>query len=328
MARPLRLEFPGAIWHVTSRGNAREAIFVNDGDRIAFLGILERVVGTFCWQVHAWVLMENHFHLVVETPEPTLSRGMRQLDGIYTQRFNVRHERVGHLFQGRFKALLVERQEHLLELARYVVLNPVRAGIVAHADEWRWSSYRATAGLDPAPTWLEVSWLLANFDDTGARRAQKRYIEFVAEGVASGYRPWAQVIGQLYLGREEFVTEVTGKAATTALSHEHPRVQRAAGHAGARELLAAVTAEFGTTADAIRTFRRGHARKALAFVGRTDLALRLGELAPILGVTDWSISHLAAAGERVAGSDAVFRAKLDAVRRRLSLPATTQYDQT
>jgi REP element-mobilizing transposase RayT len=328
MARPLRLEFPGAIWHVTARGNARGAIFVNDGDRTAFLGILEKVVDTFRWQVHAWVLMGNHYHLVVETPDPNLARGMRQLNGIYTQRFNARHERVGHLLQGRYKALLVERQTHLLELARYVVLNPVRGGLVEHAADWPWSSYRATAGLTQPPAWLEVSWLLTHFDGQGSRRAQKRYAAFVAEGIGSGYRPWSQVIGQLYLGREQFVAEAVGRSSAAATCPEHPRAQRAAGHAGARELLAAVADEFGAAPEALRTVRRGLARKALALLGRQDLALHLRELAPMLGVTDWSVSHLATAGERLAVADASFRAKLEVVRRRLSLPDRSPYGQT
>ena len=324
MARPLRLEFPGAIWHVTARGNAREAIYLDDGDRRAFLAILARVVGVFRWQVHAWVLMGNHFHLVVETPEPTLARGMRQLNGIYTQRFNARHERVGHLFQGRYRAVLVEREPHLLELSRYVVLNPVRAGLVAHAAEWPWSSYRAAVGHDPAPPWLDVSWLLGNFDETSTRRAQRRYAGFVAEGAASGYRPWPQVVGQLYLGRQEFVAEVAGKTAPAAGDHEHPRVQRAAGHPGLQELVAAAAAEFGTSAEAIRGVRRGAARKALALVGRLDLSLHLKELAGVLGITDWSISNLTATAERLAAADTGFAARVEAVRRRLGLTARTQ----
>ena len=320
MARPLRLEHPGAIWHVTARGNAREPIFLNDGDRLAFLDILDRVVGTFRWFIHAWVLMENHFHLVVETPEPTLSRGMRQLNGIYTQRFNARHARVGHLLQGRFKAVVVERQAHLLELARYVVLNPVRAGVVGDAQAWPWSSYRATAGVEPAPSWLSTSWLLASFDDSSPRRAQKRYSAFVAEGIEGSYRPWEQVIGQLYLGGGEFVAETAGKLVPPSASHEYPKAQRAAGHAGLAELVAAVAAEFSTSVDAIRTVKRGPARKALAYVGRVDLALKLRELAPLLGITEWSISNLAAAGERLASTDTGFRSRVDAVRVRLATP--------
>ena len=138
MARPLRLEFPGAVYHVTSRGNARAAIFLDDEDRPIFLGVLGAVVARFGWLCHAYCLMDNHYHLLLETPDPNLSRGMRQLNGVYTQRFNRRHGRVGHVLQGRFKAILVDRDGYLLELARYLVLNPVRAGRVK--DPGRYST--------------------------------------------------------------------------------------------------------------------------------------------------------------------------------------------
>jgi len=161
MARPLRIEFPGAVYHITSRGNALQDIYVDDADREAFLDVLTRVVERFHWLCHAYCLMGNHYHLLVETLEPTLSRGMRQLNGVYTQRFNRRHGRAGHLFGGRFKAILVEREAYLLELCRYVVLNPVRAGLVRAAKDWPWSSYRATAGLAEAPPFLTVDWILA-----------------------------------------------------------------------------------------------------------------------------------------------------------------------
>lgn len=133
MARPLRIEFTGALYHVTSRGDRREAIYEDDTDRIRFLEVLGQVAADFNWVVHAYCLMTNHYHLVVETPDGNLSKGMRQLNGVYTQYSNRRHRRVGHLFQGRFKAILVDRDSYLLELARYVVLNPVRAGMVSDA---------------------------------------------------------------------------------------------------------------------------------------------------------------------------------------------------
>jgi REP element-mobilizing transposase RayT len=132
MARPLRLEFAGALYHVTARGNERRSIFLGDadGDRAAFLGILGETCDRFNWICHAYCLMTNHYHLLLETPDANLSKGMRQLNGVYTQYVNRAHGRVGHLFEGRFKAILVERERYLLELARYVVLNPVRAGMV------------------------------------------------------------------------------------------------------------------------------------------------------------------------------------------------------
>ena len=181
MARPLRLEHPGALWHVTARGNERGEVFRDDADRREFLAVLGRTASVYGWRLHAYVLMGNHYHLLVETPEPTLSRGMRDLNGVTTQRFNRRHGRTGHLFEGRFKAILVEREAHLLELVRYVVLNPVRAGLAKSPAAWAWSSYKATAGLAEAPEWLETSWTLEQFGRRPAE-ARRRYVAFVADG--------------------------------------------------------------------------------------------------------------------------------------------------
>ena len=140
MARPLRLEFSGALYHVTSRGDGREAIFLADGDRKLFLDVFAGVSERFNWVLHAYCLMTNHYHLLVETPDANLSKGMRQLNGVYTQRFNRTYNRSGHVFQGRYKAILAQKEAYLLELARYVVLNPVRARMVRTAAEWPWSN--------------------------------------------------------------------------------------------------------------------------------------------------------------------------------------------
>ena len=137
MARPLRLEFSGALYHVTSRGDGREDIYGAAGDRRMFLDLLAGVWGRFNWTIHAYCLMTNHYHLLVETPDGNLAKGMRELNGVYTQRFNRVHARVGHVFQGRYKAILVQKDAYLFELARYVVLNPVRAGMVRTPGEYR-----------------------------------------------------------------------------------------------------------------------------------------------------------------------------------------------
>jgi len=202
MARPLRLEFPGAIYHLTGRGNARQKVFFADADRELFLNTLAGVVTRYHWICHASCLMANHYHLLVETPKANLSIGMRQLNGIYTQRFNRRHHRVGHLFQGRFKAILVERESHLLELCRYIVLNPARVKGAAQASTWKWSSYRATAGLASVPELLCTDWVLEQFGKSRSR-AQQQYREFIRDGMAS--RPWDDLKGQIYLGSEAFI---------------------------------------------------------------------------------------------------------------------------
>ena len=146
MSRPLRIEYAGALYHVTSRGDRREDIYHDDEDRQIWLDVFSQVCSRFNWRCHAWCQMDNHYHVLLETAEGNLSQGMRQLNGVYTQKSNRRHGRVGHVFQGRYKAILVERNEYLLELCRYVVLNPIRAGMVSDLDEWSWSSYRAMIG--------------------------------------------------------------------------------------------------------------------------------------------------------------------------------------
>ena len=226
IARPLRIEFAGALYHITARGNAGADVFTDGTDRRAFLAVLGEVIERFAWRCHAYCLMGNHYHLVIETPEPTLSRGMRQLNGVYTQRFNRRHGRTGHLFQGRYHAVLVEREAHLLELARYVVLNPVRAGLAHGARDWRWSSYQATASAGATPEWLCTEWLLGRF---GARPrvARRNYAAFVAAG-AKADSPWRQLRGQIYLGGEAFVSAMHKRAAKGVGSLEVPRDQRAA----------------------------------------------------------------------------------------------------
>ena len=202
MTRPIRLEFSGALYHVTSRGDGREAIYLSDDDRVDWLAVLEQVCKRFNWVVHAWCQMSNHYHLLLETPEGHLSAGMRQLNGVYTQSFNRRHARVGHVFQGRYKAILVERDAYLLELARYIVLNPVRAGMVARAQDWPWSSCRAMLGEVPVPAWLNVAHILTAFA-AQPERAVARYLAFVEEGVG---RPsvWNDLKAQMYLGGETF----------------------------------------------------------------------------------------------------------------------------
>jgi REP element-mobilizing transposase RayT len=153
MARPLRIEYPGALYHVTSRGDRQEAIVEDDPDRTAFLNVLGEVISRFRWRCHAYCLMGNHYHLMIETPEGNLTKGMRQLNGVFTQWSNRRHKRSGHLFQGRYKAILVDRDSYFLELARYIVLNPVRAAMVTHPSRWQWSSYGGgeKRGREPFP---------------------------------------------------------------------------------------------------------------------------------------------------------------------------------
>jgi putative transposase len=211
MSRPIRIEYPGAIYHITARGNAQEAIYHNDADRYHFLSILEQACSRYQWSVYAYCLMDNHYHLLIETRESTLSKGMRHLNGVYTQWFNHtrKERRFGHVFQGRFKAILVDRDSYLLELCRYVVLNPIRAKMVSQSIDYPWSSYRATIGYYESGDWLDVEWVLSQFGKQ-RKRATKKYQEFIEEGVDEP-SPMSKLQGQLVLGSEKFVTKALSK---------------------------------------------------------------------------------------------------------------------
>jgi putative transposase len=223
MARPLRIEFAGALYHLTSRGDRREDIYLDDADREVFLEVLAEVCDRFRWVCHAYCLMSNHYHLLIETRESTLAKGMRQLNGVFTQRSNRRHHRVGHVFQGRYKAILVQKETYLLELARYVVLNPVRAGMVRSVRDWPWSSYRATAGWSEVPGWLNIEWLLSAFG-TRRKAAMEAYRRFVSEGKGAG-SPWDELKRQVYLGDDAFVDKMMASLDDDTTLSEIPSTQ-------------------------------------------------------------------------------------------------------
>ena len=224
MARPIRIEFPGAIYHVTSRGNAQASIFLDDIDRNAFLSILGLTMRRFNVICHAYCLMTNHFHLLLETPDANLSKAMRQFNSVYTQAFNRRHDRVGHVLQGRFKSIVVDRDAYLLELCRYIVLNPVRAGMVKEPGKYLWSSYRATAGLQKKPDFLAVDWILEQFGIDRVQ-ARKEYRLFVTAGLDSA-SPWNDLKGQCLLGDDSFLEKLYPLLKDKSALKEIPRVQR------------------------------------------------------------------------------------------------------
>ena len=200
---------------MTNRGVEKRSIYADDGDRLHFLHLLEKAIDDFRWQLRAYVLMSNHYHLFFRTPNTNLSRGMKDLDGHYATFYNVRHHRVGHLFQGRFKSHLVDSEMYLLSLARYIVLNPVRAGMVATPGEWRWSSYRATAGLAAVPRWLDHAPILDAFNADDWNKAMYEYRDFVAGGIGKDASPWENLVAGTFLGGREFIEGVRSKVKVT-----------------------------------------------------------------------------------------------------------------
>ncbi|MEZ5583934.1 MAG: transposase [Candidatus Competibacteraceae bacterium] len=223
MSRPLRIELPGGLYHVTSRGDRRDDIYLDDNDRLLWLDMFGSVCERFNWICHAYCLMGNHYHIVIETVDGDLSKGMRQLNGVYTQQFNRRHARIGHVFQGRYKGILVQQEAYLLELCRYVVLNPVRVQWVDDPREWPWSSYRAIIGDAACPDWLNRDGLLRLFS-RWRRSAIGRYMEFVEAGIGAP-RIWDSLKNQIFLGDEKFVARMQQSILFNTSLDEVPRIQ-------------------------------------------------------------------------------------------------------
>jgi REP element-mobilizing transposase RayT len=199
------------VVHVIARGNERGPIVRDDHDRQAFLSIFARAVARYEWLCHTYCLMDNHYHLLLEVPLGNLPIGMRHVNGVYAQRYNRRYERSGHLFQARYRSILVEKDAHLLSVSRYIVLNPVRAGIVQRPEDYPWSSYRATAGLECVSPFLTTDWLLSQFSST-RRLAQALYRAFVAAALddpaVAGERVGSEEFLALELGRHDVLSEV------------------------------------------------------------------------------------------------------------------------
>lgn len=318
MARPLRLEFAGACWFVIGRALPRRELFRDDVDRAEFLTSLGKVVSMLRWRVSGYVLLRSQYLLILETPEPNLSRGMRQLNGVYTQSYNRRHGRTGAVLHGRYKSMLVEKDAHLADLTRWAMWAPVREGLVRNPMEWKWSSCRAVTGIVSGPSWLDPESTLSGFG-RNTKRSREKFHRFVLEGKASGYDPAKHVRGQIFLGSEEFRDEAVRLAGGRAgRGRATPRVTGIV-RPGMRDIMKATAEVFGTTEKDVRRGRRGPARKAVAWLARREGALRLPEIGEALGIREFSASHLASEGERLYLTDIDFRRRVEQVRARLGL---------
>ncbi|MCK9686579.1 transposase [Scleromatobacter humisilvae] len=290
MARPLRIDFPGGVYHVTSRGDRKEPIFRDDRDRDRLIAVLAQALERFDATVLAYCLMGNHYHLVVQTRRGNLSRLMRHVNGVYAQAFNRRHGLVGHLFQGRFTSIHVDRDAYLLEVCRYTELNPVRAQMVDGAADWRWSSHRAHCGLEQSPSWLDTRALHAQLlgrdalSGTERHLAARRYARFVSEG--RGVPLWERELRQVvYLGDEDFVETVQARVRPAVLrEREIPFAQR---HAPKRALRQAAS-----TDSRDESIRRAYVKDGMTMT----------EIAKAVGLSVSRVSRLMARGERVAAA--------------------------
>ena len=270
MARPLRIEIPDGLFHVTSRGTERRAILLDDADRAKWVELLDRVVTRRRWVVLAWTLMDNHFHLFLRTPQPNLSAGMHDLNSGYVSAFNRRHDRCGPLLQGRFKAILVEREFHYWELSRYVHLNPVRAGLVERPEDHRWGSCASYLGRAPAPEWLRWEEVLGQHGRT-LRTARREYARFLAEGVTSPPEsPLRGVVATVLLGSQAFVERVRSWLSERLPDRDVPAARELKKAPRVEEIDAAVSRAFAIPAESLHVRGKWHneARGAAIYLCR------------------------------------------------------------
>jgi len=321
MARPLRIEFPDAIYHVTSRGNARQAIVRDVVDQDKWMELLQRTVERYGWRLFAFALMTNHYHLFLQTPDPNLSEGMQHLNGSMAGYVNARHGSCGHVFQGRFKAIVVERVGHWIELSRYVHLNPVRAGLTDKPEGWRWGSYpgyhlkrKRMAWVDYGPVMAEVGG-----DTPSARRRYRRLME---EGLGRKLdSPLAEAEYGLALGSEAFVDSIRRMVSDRAEDAELPALSRLRARPDMEGVLHGSAEHFGGDPARWVAGRRCDemGRAVAAYLARDVCGARGPEIAARLGYRN--VSSVAGACRRVqvAAAERRFAKKLAKVRRALLL---------
>lgn len=291
MSRPLRIEYPGAWYHVMNRGVSGQAIFRSDGDRHTFLSLLDDVTATFAVQVHAYCLMGNHYHLLVHTPRGNLSRALRHLNGVYTQRYNRLHRTDGPLFRGRFKAIVIDADTYLAAVSRYIHLNPVTAGVVRRAEHYPWSSYPAYLGDASQPEWLYLQPTLGLFGERGART---RYRAFVEQGVDEEMRTFYSK-GRLspVMGGEDFHQGLARLRKTKRADPEIPDAKRLRPRPSLTAIAEAIAAHFRVDQRELFRESRGRGRantpRAVAMaLSRRPGGYTLKEIAHAFKISNYS----------------------------------------
>ena len=303
MARPLRIEFAGAVYHVMSRGNARQDVVLDDADREKRLDWLRRTVETYGWRLHAFALMRNHDHLFLETPEPNLSAGMQYLNGSYTSYFNRRHRCCGHLFQGRFKAHLIEEDGYFLEVSRYIHLNPVRAEVVARPEQYAWSSYRGYQRASRTIPWVTYDRVLGEFD-TSSGLARRAYTRFVRAGIEEPpSSPFRAALEGMVLGSDKFVARVRRLLDDRPPDRNVPQQEQIRARPSLEEIVRAVGEHFGQDTTLWSPGRRSDdaSRAVAAYLARRRFGYAAGRVAAELGYR--SASSIPRAVARVESGD-------------------------
>lgn len=306
MARPLRIEYPGAFYHVTSRGNEQKDVFKSQKDREKFLEYLGSATKRYGAVIHAYCLMSNHYHLLLETLEENLSQIMRHINGAYTTYFNVKRKRAGHLFQGRYKAILVEADEYATELSRYIHLNPVRAGMTVRPEEYQWSSYRSYIGQAKATEWLQTEFILGYFGGK-APEANNKYRQFVEDLLSSEYdSPLKATVASTILGSEWFVREITDRhLGEKKTDRSVPAVKWLATRPSLKEIIGKVKTVLGEDNELTRSMS--------LYICQRHSGAKLKEIGEQFGISDAAVSQASRRLVLRAGKDKELKKVIDRV---------------
>ena len=304
MARPLRITYPGAYYHVTSRGNEQKDVFKSQRDREKFLEYLASATDRYGAVIHAYCLLSNHYHLLIETPEGNLSQIMRHINGAYTTYFNVKRKRAGHLFQGRYKAILVEADEYALELSRYIHLNPVRAGMVTRPEEYRWSSYNSYIGQGGAPPWPQIETILDYFSSS----AKEKYRSFVEDLLGKEYEsPFKNTFGAAVLGTAEFIEMVTKEhLATKEIDRAVPDIRQFKSKPEPEEIVKAV--------GAVMEGNEKLARQVGMYLCHRCSGRKLREIGNLFGVGETAIAEARRLLSRKMETDKQLQGEVDKIK--------------
>jgi len=304
MSRPLRIEYPGAIYHVTARANGRQQLFTNIKDGSYFAELLGREIAQHKWLCHAYCLLEDHYHLVIETPEANLGRGMGRLNMAYSQWFGREHDQPGHLFHGRYKSIILQKERHLMEVCRHVVLNPVRVQAVNRVDHWKWSSYRPLAFEEAEPSWLHRDWLLNHLtsnisDHAGAWR------DYIEKGM-NAPSPWEDLRAGHYLGDEVFLRDITDRIRQLPLDQVPAKITNPA-RPTTGKVLQTIAAASGISQDILLDRKAApEAFQAAVYLLRRASNLSLRVVAELADVSQGRISQIQRKIEDNGGISASF----------------------
>lgn len=305
MARPLRIQYAGALYHVISRGNERKPIVRDRADREQRLDWLRRTVETYGWRLYAFALMTNHEHLFLQTPEPNLAAGMQYLNGSYTGYFNRRHRRSGHLFQGRYRGHLIEEEGHYLEVSRYIHLNPVRARAADQPEKWPWSSYPGYRWARRTLPWVTYDRVLGEFGRS-AGESRRAYARFVRAGLAERKKsPFAGAVGGLLLGSAEFVAHIEKLLKSRPADKALPDLEKLRRRPALEQIAEAVADYFGRDVAAWSAGTRSNdaSRAVAAYLARRRFGYRAGEVAEWLGYSGHGSVRNALARVESCGND-------------------------